>query len=251
MPLQEHVPGGGLDSWDAISWGALFGGTHCENLEPGVKGQNANSRTGTGRGYPPIPPKSPPRGPGVDSSANRPTADGGIMQLLYHASRPLPEPAIDVLSPLGWFPLPRFGPRGLPRLEWGGSGELSPVASRAKSHTPKARLGGPQGVSKFPIKPLISWVKSGPSRNGILPSPGIRNQSHHRSRVPAAVEAAPAEPEPGGRGSDPAQSRVSSSQESPRTPAWEKFSTAACSSSGRKTRFSGRTLRKAADSGKW
>lgn len=66
MPLQEHVPGGGSIRGtllgDAICWGALFGGTHCENLEPGVKGQNANSQTGTGRGYPPIPPKSPPPG---------------------------------------------------------------------------------------------------------------------------------------------------------------------------------------------
>ena len=66
MPLQEHVPGGGLDSGDTAGGryflGGPFRGTHCENLEPGVKGQNANSRTGTGRGYPAIPPKSPPPG---------------------------------------------------------------------------------------------------------------------------------------------------------------------------------------------
>ena len=251
MPLQEHVPGGGSIRGTLFLGGPFSGGHIVRTLSQGSRARTPTVGPGRVGDTPLSPPSHPPRGPGVDSSANRPTADGGIMQLLYHASRPLPEPAIDVLSLLGWFPLPKSGPRGFPRLEWEGSSELSPVASRAKSHTPGARRGGPQGVSKFPTKPLISWVKSGPSRNGILPSPGIRNQSHHRSRVPAAVEAAPVEPEPGGRGSDPAQSRVSSSQESPRTPAWEKFSTAACSSSGRKTRFSGRTLRKAADSGKW
>ena len=100
--------GGGLDSGDTAGghcWGTLFvggpfsGGHIVRTLSQGSRARTPTVGPGRVGDTPLSPPSHPPRGPGVDSSANRPTADGGIMQLLYHASRPLPEPAIDVLSP--------------------------------------------------------------------------------------------------------------------------------------------------------